>query len=100
MENMTAPTPEEMQELLEKAQRDLQEALAKLTPEERAQAELKAQKMIEDDAAAMQELLDSGARIAAGIPSKGPAAPKFCPNCGAPAGGGKFCGYCGNPLMP
>jgi hypothetical protein len=25
-----------------------------------------------------------------------PASPKFCPECGAPSGGGKFCPNCGN----
>ena len=24
--------------------------------------------------------------------------PKFCPNCGAPYEGGKFCQHCGNKL--
>ena len=100
MENLTAPNPEEMQKLLEKAQRDLEEALAEMTPEERAQAEAKAKKLIEEDKASMQELLDRGASIAAGIPPKAGTAPNFCPNCGAPAGTGKFCSNCGNLLRP
>ena len=28
-------------------------------------------------------------------PVQAPAGPKFCPNCGAPADGGKFCQFCG-----
>ena len=28
-----------------------------------------------------------------------PAAPKFCPNCGAPYEGGKFCQSCGSKLV-
>ncbi len=31
-------------------------------------------------------------------PEPTPAAPKFCPNCGAPADGGKFCQSCGSRL--
>ena len=96
METMKTPTPEELQQLLEKAQRDLQAALEKMTPEERAQAEARAQKAIEEDRASIQKMLDEGAKIAAGIPQR--SEPKFCTNCGAPAGGGKFCTNCGNPL--
>ena len=35
MDNSNYPTPEEMQKLIEKAQRDWEETLAKMTPEER-----------------------------------------------------------------
>lgn len=96
MMDMKNPTPEEMQKLVEKAQRDLEEALAKLTPEEREEAERKAKKMIEEDAAKKQALLEQAAPIATGdVPKR---KPKFCTNCGAPVVGGKFCTNCGSPL--
>ena len=92
-------TPEELQAILEKAQKELQEKLDSMTPEEREQAQLRAQQAIEDDAASMQKLIDDAAKVAAGdIPAQKPA-PKFCPNCGAPAGEGKFCSFCGGALQ-
>ena len=33
------------------------------------------------------------------VPAAAPAVPKFCPNCGAPAEGGKFCQSCGSKLQ-
>ncbi len=92
---------EELERLLEKAKRDQQEILAKMTPAEREAAELRAQKLIEEDAARRQKLIEDAAAIAAGaVPApQEPKAPKFCSNCGAPAGGGKFCTYCGSPLI-
>ena len=90
-------TPEELQALLEKAQKELQEKLDSMTPEEREQAQIKAQQAIEDDAASMQKLMDDAAKVAAGdIPAP---KPKFCPNCGAPAGEGQFCSFCGGALQ-
>ena len=90
-------TPEELQAILEKAQKELQEKLDSMTPEEREQAQLRAQQAIEDDAASMQKLIDEAAKVAAGdIPTQ---KPKFCPNCGAPAGEGKFCAFCGGALQ-
>lgn len=69
-----------------------------MTPEERAAAEAKAQKAIEEDQTKMQDLLESGSQIASGnMPGEKPT-PKFCPNCGAGTNGGKFCSYCGNAL--
>ena len=92
-------TPEELQALLEKAQKELQEKLDSMTPEEREQAQLRAQQAIEDDAASMQKLMDDAAKVAAGdIPAQKPV-PKFCPNCGAPAGDGNFCQFCGTDLQ-
>ena len=54
---------EELEKALEKAKKDLEETLAKMTPEERAQAEAKAQKLIAEDqiaafSAAADELSD------------------------------------------
>ena len=87
---------EEMEALLEKAKKDLQATLDKMTPEEREQAEIKAKKMTEEDRIANQKLLDDAAAILARSSQK--QAPKFCGNCGAPASGGKFCTCCGSPL--
>ena len=98
MENVSVPSPEEMQKLIEKAQQEVQAALAKMTPEERAQAESRAQKLMEEDRASMQRLMDEAAKVAAGDIPKAKAAPKFCTNCGAPVSGGKFCTSCGSPL--
>ncbi len=90
-------TPEELQAILEKAQKELQEKLDSMTPEEREQAQIKAQQAIEDDAASMQKLMDDAAKVAAGnIPTQ---KPNFCPNCGAPAGDGNFCQFCGTALQ-
>ena len=95
---MAEISQEELKKMLEKAQRDLQEKLAKMTPEERAAAELKAKQLIEKDNADMQKLIEDASAVAAGFPPKKTEAPKFCPNCGAPTEGGKFCAYCGSPL--
>ena len=92
---MEYPSREELERLLEKANKDAQEMLDKMTPEARAQAVAAAQKRIEEDEAAMQKLIED-ARNIAGSSSK--AAPKFCGCCGAPAGDGKICEYCGMPL--
>ena len=94
MDNMN-PTSEEMQELIEKAKRDLEETLNKMTPEERKQAEIKARQAIADDKAEMDRMIAEAQAVAA---QGTPEAPKFCSNCGAPANGGKFCQYCGSAL--
>ena len=62
-------------------------------PEERAQAEARAQKIIAEDQAEKQSLLYDAAKYAAGQ-----TAPRFCRHCGAKAGSGKICEYCGMPL--
>ena len=98
METMKTPTPEEMRALIEKAQKDLDEALAKMTPAERAAAEQRAQEMIAKDRQHMDALIAQAAALCGGTP-KAEARPKFCRNCGAPAGGGKFCTNCGSPLF-
>lgn len=95
MEYPKNPTPEEMQKLLEKAQRDLEEALSKLSPEERKKAEERAQAMIEEDRKAKQALVEEAAQFAKATAKK----PKFCSECGAPIEGGKFCAYCGSPII-
>jgi len=42
--------------------------------------------------------IDNQAAAAAAAVPQASAAPKFCPNCGAPADGGKFCQSCGSAL--
>ena len=89
---------EEMERLVEKAKKDLQETLAKMTPEERAQADKKAKEIIEADRLARQKLLEDAARILGRPDGAGVAEPRFCPHCGAKAEGGSVCEYCGMPL--
>ena len=96
-ERIPEPTPEEMQKLLEKAKKDLQAALAKMTPEERKQAALNARKLIQEDKIAKQKLIDEAAAVF-GSPAPETPKQKFCTNCGAPVTAGKFCEYCGSPL--
>ena len=96
MEQNLNPSREELEELLEKAKRDLQEKLDRMTPEERELAMQKAQKLIDEDAAAMQKLIEDGNRVAAGIQPQQPQ--KNCPYCGGPISGGKFCTWCGSRL--
>ena len=98
MENKTDYTREELEQILEKAKKELQEKLDRMTPEEREQAAEKANKLIQEDWAAKQKLLYDAAKIAAGSIPKETDAPKFCPNCGAAAGSGNFCEYCGSML--
>ena len=95
MDNGNMPTREELQQMIEKAQKDAEAALAKLTPEQRAEAELRAKKMIEDDAAAMRELVESASKLSFGA---APKAARECPHCLAPVGSGRVCEYCGSPL--
>lgn len=96
MDNRSMPSPEELEQLLEKAKRELQEKLDRMTPEERAQAKIRAQEVIGEDEAARQKLLDEASFVLAGAAVK--PSPKFCAHCGAPAEGGKFCAYCGSAL--
>ena len=127
MDNHAQISPEELEKMVEKAKRDLQAKLDSMTPEERAQAEMKASKTIAADQAAMQNLLDDAAAVMGGYPPQrefmerntaqehhtnpypGAYMPnaaqqiaqnvvRFCPNCGARADGGKFCEYCGSAL--
>ena len=86
---------EELEQQLEEAKRRVREALARMTPQERAAAEARANELAAADAAAMRELVEGARAACAGESAPGP---KFCKNCGAPAGGGKFCAFCGSPL--
>ena len=97
METIPEMSREEMQKAIEKAQRDLEEIRAKMTPEERAEADRRAQKMLEEDEAEHRRLIESAKQLL-GKRLTG-VRPKFCTNCGAPAGEGKFCTNCGSPLL-
>ena len=92
MDGMKTPTPEELREMLEKAQKEAEAALAKLSPEERAAAEKRAKEMMEKDEAEMRALLEQAGKLA-GSPKAAE-----CPHCGAPAGRGGVCEYCGGAL--
>lgn len=94
---MENPSREELEKLLEKAKREQQALLDRMTPEEREAAERRAKQMIEEDQANMQKLIEDAAAVAGSAPKK-TNTPGTCPHCGAPAEGGKFCAYCGSPL--
>ncbi len=94
MDSRTMPSPEELEKMLEKAKKEAEAALAKLTPEQRAEAEIRAKKLMEEDAAAMRELVESASKLSAGA---APKAARECPHCLAPVSG-RVCEYCGSPL--
>ena len=96
MTDHPTPSREELEAMLEKAKKEMQERLDKMTPEEREQARLRFEKAQAEDEAERQRLLDDAAKFAS--PAAPGSAPKFCPNCGAAAGGGKFCEFCGGKL--
>lgn len=98
MEKKTYYTPEELEELLKKAQEEAEAALDKLTPEERRQAEIDGKKLMEEDMAAKQKILDEAAKFVEEHSEKKSEGPKFCTNCGARIRGGKFCENCGSRL--
>ena len=87
-----AMTPQEIAKKIEEAQRAAEEALSKMTPEQRAEAEEKAKKMIEESERKNREIVEEAQRFLADR------APKFCSNCGTPNKGFKFCPNCGNKL--
>ena len=96
MENIPDISQEELKKLVEKAEKDMQAILEKMTPEEREQAQIKAQKAIQEDEARIQKLLDDAAALTSASPRT--QARETCASCGAPAGSGNFCEYCGQPL--
>ena len=110
-------TEEELKRLLEEQKKKVEAMLAAMTPEERADAEKKFAAMREADEAAMRKTLDDarkvmemntaqehhtipypGAYVPDGARSDAEKPVRFCQNCGAQAGDGKFCEYCGSPL--
>lgn len=97
MADIPGYTQEELQQILERAKKELQEKLAAMTPEERDWVGSVAQEMIEADEDERQELLSDAFKILGNTPDAEDA-PKVCGSCGAKAEGGKFCTYCGMPL--
>ena len=117
-----AMTPQEQMKAMEEANKRAQESLSQLSAEQRRQAEEQAKKIMEQQAAEMQKIMEQinqmkGAAaettVAAGVAATGaattnsafkpaqpaqPAVKRICSNCGAPRGNGKFCSKCGKPL--
>ena len=103
-------TPADYAKKIEEAQKKAQEQLDRMTPEERLKAQEEAQKAMAAKAAEMQHVMDQAKAIQeaaakgaisgaeAGVQAFAPIK-KFCPNCGAPRGNGRFCSKCGNPLQ-
>ena len=109
---------EEMQRLIEEQQKKVEAMLAAMTPEERAEAEKRFAAAREADDAALRKTLDDARKVMEmntaqehhTVPYPGAYVPdgarrsdaekpvRFCRNCGAQAGDGKFCKYCGSPL--
>jgi vacuolar-type H+-ATPase subunit H len=121
-QSFAAMSPQDQMKMMEEANRQAQESLSQLSAEQRRQAEEQAKKIMEQQAADMQKIMEqinqmkgaaAGTTAAAGAAAAGaatttsafkpaqPAQPmvkKFCSNCGAPRGNGKFCPRCGKPL--
>lgn len=108
-QSFAAMTPQEQMKIMEEANRQAQESLSQLSAEQRRQAEEQAKKIMEQQAADMQKIMEqinqmkgaatgSTAVATAAIASAEPPKKKFCSNCGAPRGNGRFCPRCGKPL--
>ena len=107
--SFAAMSPADQMKMMEEANRKAQESLSQLSAEQRQQAEEQAKKIMEQQAADMQKIMDqvnqmkaaaTGTAVVgmAAAAAPAPVAKKFCTNCGAPAGNGKFCSSCGSPL--
>ena len=88
-------TQEDLQKILERAQKELQTKRAAMTSQERERVGAVAQEMIEADGAEREHLPDDAVNI---LGAHTAAVPKVCGHCGAKAEGGKFCAFCGMPL--
>lgn len=108
-QSFAAMTPQDQMKAMEEANRQAQESLSQLSAEQRRQAEEQAKKIMEQQAADMQKIMEqinqmkgaatgSTAAATAAIASAEPPKKKFCSNCGAPRGNGRFCPRCGKPL--
>ena len=108
---------EDMQRYIEEQKKKVEAMLAAMTPEECAEAEKRFAAAREADDAALRKTLDDARKVMKmntaqehhTVANPGAYAPEavksdagkplgFCPNCGAKAGGGNFCEYCGSPL--
>lgn len=108
-QSFAAMTPQDQMKIMEEANRKAQQELSQLSAEQRRQAEEQAKKIMEQQAADMQKIMEqinqmkgaatgSTAAATAAIASAEPPKKKFCSNCGAPRGNGRFCPRCGKPL--
>lgn len=108
-QSFAAMTPQDQMKIMEEANRQAQESLSQLSAEQRRQAEEQAKKIMQQQAADMQKIMEqinqmkgaatgSTAAATAAIASAEPPKKKFCSNCGAPRGNGRFCPRCGKPL--
>ena len=104
LKNMSA---EDYARKMEEAQKAAQARLDSMTPEERIKAQEEGKKLADAQVAQMQQAIEqakafqaaAAAGAAAGAMAAGQApGKKFCTNCGATAGLGKFCASCGSPL--
>ncbi len=106
-QSFAAMSPQDQMKMMEEANRQAQESLSQMSAEQK--------KIMEQQAADMQKIMEqinqmkgaaAGTTAAAGAATTTsafkPAQPmvkKFCSNCGAPRGNGKFCPRCGKPLV-
>lgn len=108
-QSFAAMSPQEQMKIMEEANRQAQESLSQLSAEQRRQAEEQAKRIMQQQAADMQKIMEqinqmkgaatgSTAAATAAIASAEPPKKKFCSNCGAPRGNGRFCPRCGKPL--
>lgn len=88
-------TQEELQQILERAQKELQEKLAAMTPQQRDWVGAVAQEMIEADETDRQKMLDDAIQI---LGAHTAAETKVCGHCGAKEQSGDVCAFCGMPL--
>ncbi len=90
------PRPEEQKQMLENAQKEVQDEPAKTTPEEHARAQARANRLVDEDYLRKQVLMDRPATVAVGASARTMLV--FCANCGSPAGSGTYCTNCGSRL--